>query len=160
MWLSGWTTCMPFKSPRGFTDSKQACTPSPPLGSGQVPLFENGSRPRSLELRSRLSVKTEAQVGRVDVERPNGSPDSSQESSPLWFSLSSPEPLGIDAFIHPWPDMRLYKIPPVKLIPAVLVRVRETGVRLLLVAPFWSSQTWLSELIPLLYRPSWEIPIR
>ncbi len=33
-------------------------------------------------------------------------------------------------------------------------------IRLLLVAPFWPSQMWFSELIPLLYRPPWEIPIR
>ncbi len=78
----------------------------------------------------------------------------SQESShcPLWISLSSPVPLGIDAFAHPWPDMRLYAFQPVKLIPAVLCRVNESGVRLLLVALFWPSQTWFSELIPLLYR--------
>ncbi len=48
--------------------------------------------------------------------------------------------------------------PPVKL--TVLCRVKESGVRVLLVAPFWPSQTWFSELIPLLYRPPWEIPIR
>ncbi len=49
--------------PRGFTVAhpKQACTPSPPLGSGQVSLIESGSRPGSLEPRSRLSVETEAQ---------------------------------------------------------------------------------------------------
>ncbi len=79
----------------------------------------------------------------------------SQELSqcPLWFSLSSPAPLGIDALAHPWLDRRLYAFSPVKLIPAVLCRVKESGVRLLLVAPFWPSQTWFSELIPLLYRP-------
>ncbi len=75
-------------------------------------------------------------------------------------SSSSPAPLCIDAFTHPWPDMRLYAFPPVKLIPAVLCRMKESGVRLLLVAPFWPSQTWFSELIPLLYWPPWEIPIR
>ncbi len=86
----------------------------------------------------------------------------SQELSqcPLWFSLSSPATLGIDAFAHPWPNMRLYAFPPVKLIPAVLCRVKVSGVRLLLIAPFWPSQTWFSELVPLLYRPPWEIPIR
>ncbi len=85
----------------------------------------------------------------------------SQESSqcPLWFSLSSPATLGIDAFTHPWPNMRLYAFPPVKLIPAVLCRVKVCGVCLLLIAPFWPSQTWFSELIALLYRPPWEIPI-
>ncbi len=50
----------------------------------------------------------------------------SQESSQclLWFSLGSPATLGIDAFVHPWPNMRLYAFPPVKLIPGVLCRVK------------------------------------
>lgn len=86
----------------------------------------------------------------------------SQESSqcPLWFSLNPPAPLGIDAFAHPWPMQKLYAFPPIKLIQAVLARVRESGVRLLLVAPFWPSQPWFSELIPLLESPPWKIPIR
>ncbi len=46
----------------------------------------------------------------------------SQESShcPLWFSLSFPTTLGIDAFAHPWPNVSLCAFPPIKLIPAVL----------------------------------------
>ncbi len=86
----------------------------------------------------------------------------SQESSqcPLWFSLSFPTTLGIDAFAHPWPKFSLHAFPPIKLIPAVLCRVKVSGARLLLIAPFWPSQTWFSELTPLLYRPPWEIPIR
>ncbi len=42
---------IPYKSPRGFTVThpKQACTSFSPLGSGQVPLLESGSRPGSLE---------------------------------------------------------------------------------------------------------------
>ncbi len=86
----------------------------------------------------------------------------SQGSSqcPLWFSLNFPTTLGIDAFAHPWPNVSLYAFPPIKLIPAVLCRVKVSGARLLLIAPFWPSQTWFSELTPLLYRPPWEIPIR
>ncbi len=65
------------KSPRGFTFAhpKQTCTPSSPLDSGQAPLLESSSRPGSLEPRSRLSVETEAQIGGVDAEPPNSSPD-------------------------------------------------------------------------------------
>ncbi len=68
----------------------------------------------------------------------------SQESSqcPLWLSLSFPTTLGIDAFAHPWPNVSLYAFPPIKLIPAVLCRVKVSGARLLLIAPFWPSQTW------------------
>ncbi len=71
----------------------------------------------------------------------------SQESSqcPLWFSLNFPTTLGIDAFAHPWPNVSLYAFPPIKLIPAVLCRVKVSSARLLLIAPFWPSQTWFSE---------------
>ncbi len=34
----------------------------------------------------------------------------------------SPYLSGIDALVHPWPDMNLYAFPPVKLIPAVFVQ--------------------------------------
>ncbi len=86
----------------------------------------------------------------------------SQETSqcPLWFSMSFPTTLGIDAFAHLWPNVSLYVFPPIKLIPAVLCRVKVSGARLLLIAPFWPSQTWFSELTPLLYRSPWEIPVR
>ncbi len=53
---------------------------------------------------------------------------------PLWFSLSHPTSRSIDALTHLWPDMKLYAFPPVKLIPAVLCRVKMCGVCLLLVA--------------------------
>ncbi len=164
------------KSPNGFVvgHPEQACAQSSPLVSGQVPLSESGSRSGSLEPCSRFSVETETQSGGMDVE-PSDSGQiwdlfgeakvdlfASQESSqyPLWFSLSSPAALGIDTFAYPWPNARLYVFPPVKQNPAVLCRVKESGVRLLLVAPFWPSQMWFSELIPLLYRPPWEIPIK
>ncbi len=72
----------------------------------------------------------------------------SQESTqcPLWFSLSHPTSLGIDALAHPWSDMNLHAFPPVKLIPAELCRVKTYGVRLLLVARSGllrrGSQSW------------------
>ncbi len=86
----------------------------------------------------------------------------SQESSqcPLWFSLGFPTTLGIDAFADPWPNASLYAFPPIKLIPVVLCRVKVSSAPLLVIAPFWPSQTWFSELTLLLYQPPWEIPIR
>ncbi len=86
----------------------------------------------------------------------------SQESTqcPLWFSLTHPASLGIDVLAHPWPDMKLYALPQVKLMPTVLRRVKTCGLRLLLVAPFWPSKTWFSELISLLEVDPWEIPVR
>ncbi len=56
--------------------------------------------------------------------------------------------------------MKLYTLPPVKLISVVLYRIKTCGVYLILVAPFWSSQTWFSGLTSLLEGDLWEIPIR
>ncbi|XP_053089208.1 uncharacterized protein LOC128318105 [Pangasianodon hypophthalmus] len=58
-----------------------------------------------------------------------------QETShcPLWFSLTHPAPLGLDAMVQTWPRLRLYAFS-----AFFLERVRRDGVHLLLVAPFWS----------------------
>ncbi|KAI5086595.1 NACHT, LRR and PYD domains-containing protein 12-like, partial [Silurus meridionalis] len=42
-----------------------------------------------------------------------------QETShcPLWFSLSHPAPLGLDAMVQSWPRLRLYAFPPIALLP-------------------------------------------
>ncbi len=167
---------IPHKSPKGFTVAhpEQACALASPLVSEQVPLPESSLRSGSFEpavdflLRQKLrpgewmlNRQTVVQIwdlfGEVEVNL-----FATQESSqcPLWFSLSSPAPLSIEAFAHPWPNVRLYAFPPVKLNPAVLCRVKKSGVRLLLIALFWPFQTWFSELILLLYRSPWEIPIR
>ncbi len=72
-----------------------------------------------------LNCQTVSQIwdlfGKVEVDL-----FASQESSqcPLWFSLSFQTTLGIDAFAHPWPNVSLYAFPPIKLIPAVLCRVK------------------------------------
>ncbi len=79
---------------------------------------------------------------------------------PLWYSLTHPAPLGLDAMVHTWPRLRLYAFPPIALLPGVLERVRRDGVRLLLVAPFWLGRVWFSDLISLLDGSPWEIPVR
>ncbi|KAL0196894.1 hypothetical protein M9458_005434, partial [Cirrhinus mrigala] len=58
-----------------------------------------------------------------------------QETSqcPLWFSLSHPAPLGLDAMVQTWPRLRLYAFPPIALLPGVLERVRQDGISLLMV---------------------------
>ncbi len=128
--------CVPHKPSGGFTVAHpgQACAPSSPLVPGQVPLFEGGSRSGNTEPRGRFSVETETQAGRMDVEPSDGIPDlrfvwqsgsgSLCFSRVIWFSLSFPTTLGIDAFAHPWPNVILYAFPPIKLIPAVLCRVK------------------------------------
>ncbi len=79
---------------------------------------------------------------------------------PLWYSLTHPAPLGLDAMVQTWPRLRLYAFPPIVLLPGVLERVRRDGVRLLLVAPLWPDRVWLSSLISLLDGSPWEIPVR
>ncbi len=149
--------CVQHKPSRGFTVAHpgQACAPSSPLVPGQVPFLKRSSRSGNFELRGRLSVETETQAGRVDVEPSDGSPNLESVwrsgSGPLCFSRVVPMPalvlpkfpttLGIDVFAHPWPNVSLYAFPPVKLIPAVLCRVKMSGARLLLIAPFCPSQT-------------------
>lgn len=79
---------------------------------------------------------------------------------PLWFSIRDREaPLGVDALASRWPDMILYAFPPIRLIPAVLDKIRAERTRLLLVAPRWESQVWFASLITLLDGPPWEIPV-
>lgn len=70
----------------------------------------------------------------------------SQETAqcPLYFSLSHPAPLGLDAMAHTWPRMRLYAFPPVALLTGVLARVRQQGSCLLLIAPRWPNRIWIS----------------
>ncbi len=142
--------CVPHKPPRRFTVAHpgQACAPSSPLVPRQVPLpgilnlaADFLSRQKLRPGEWMLNHQTVSQIwdlfGKAEVDL-----FASQESSqcPLWFSLSFPTTLGIDAFAHPWPNVSLYAFPPIKLIPAVLCRVKVSGARLLLIAPFWPSQ--------------------
>ncbi len=79
---------------------------------------------------------------------------------PLWYSLTHPAPLGLDAMVQTWPRLRLYAFPPIALLPGVLERMRRDGVRLLLVAPFWPGRVWFSDLISLPDGSPWEISVR
>ncbi len=79
---------------------------------------------------------------------------------PLWFSLSPPLPLGLDALAHEWPKTNLYAFPPIRLLPVVLFRVRSDKVEhLLLVAPWWPTQSWFSDLVSVLACPTCEVPL-
>ena len=75
-----------------------------------------------------------------------------------FFSLTGSSTLGVDALAHPWPRGLLYAFPPLPLIPPTLARVRNQGLRLLLVAPAWGS--WRSDVVPLLYDQPWQLPLR
>ncbi len=76
----------------------------------------------------------------------------SQETAqcPLYFSLTPPAPLGLDAIANTWPRWGLYAFPPIALLPGVLAKVRQQESRLLLMAPRWPTRIWFSDLISLL----------
>ncbi len=65
-----------------------------------------------------------------------------------------------DALAHDWLNLLLYAFPPITLLPQVVRRIREQGHKVLLVAPLWRNQPWLSELTPLLTAAPWPVPLR
>lgn len=80
---------------------------------------------------------------------------------PMFFSLQDEDaPLGVDALAHPWPNVLLYAFPPLCLITPTLFRVKEQGLRLILIAPRWPRAPWLAEIIPLLHAQPWPLPLR
>ncbi len=80
---------------------------------------------------------------------------------PLWFALSHTSPLGLDALAHEWPRTRLYAFPPIQVLSVVLLRIRAERVEhLLLLSPWWPTQSWFSDMVSLLFGPPWEIPLR
>src|SRR4029434_14520 len=80
---------------------------------------------------------------------------------PLYFSLwELNAPLGVDALAHKWPNHALlYAFPPIALIPPTLARVREKRLSLILIAPRWPGKHWLAEIIEMLYREPWQLPL-
>ena len=77
----------------------------------------------------------------------------------LYFSLTEGT-LGTDALAHSWPRGRKYAFPPVSLLAQTLRKVREDEEQVTLVAPYWPTRTWFSELILLATAPPWPIPLR
>lgn len=73
-----------------------------------------------------------AEVGRAEVDL-----FASGETThcPLWFTLTLPSPLGLDAIVQTWTRLCLHAFPPIALLPAVLARVHQGQFHLLLVAP-------------------------
>ena len=110
----------------------------------------------------RLSTKVCDQIwlifGRASVDL-FASHDTAQ--CPLYFSLRELNaPLGVDALAHEWPNHALlYAFPPIALIPPTLARVREKRLSLILIAPRWPGKHWLAEIIEMLYREPWQLPL-
>ncbi len=62
-----------------------------------------------------------------------------------------------EVLAHDWPNLLLYAFPPITLLPQVNWY---QGHKVLLVAPLWRNQPWLSELTQLLTAAPWPVPLR
>ncbi len=60
---------------------------------------------------------------------------------------------------HEWPRTLLYAFPPIVLISPTLYRVREEGLKLILIALRWPGKYWLAEIIHMLYKDPWSLPL-
>ncbi len=78
---------------------------------------------------------------------------------PLWFSLTHPAQIWLDAMVQMWPRLHLYAFPPIALLPGVLESVCWDEVCLLLVVPYWPGCPWFEALVGLLEDSPWEIPV-
>ncbi len=127
------------------------------LNQGADILSRQGLRPGGWRLHPEVVELLWREFGQAEVDL-----FASQEMThcPLWFSLTHPAPLGLDAMVQTWPRLRLYAFPLIVLLPGVLERVCRDGVRLLLVALFWPARVWYSDLVSLPDGSPLEIPIR
>lgn len=154
-----------------FMPLVQAGTPDPSVGSGEAPLTKSSVYSWVSQSGGRHPVEAGAETWRVHPEvvellwKEFGQAEVDlfelQETTncPLWFSLTHPAPLSLDAMVQTWPRLHLYAFPQIVLLPGVLERVSRDGARLLLVAPFWPAQVWFSDLVSLLNGSPLEIPI-
>ena len=64
--------------------------------------------------------------------------------------VPSPDAWAVDALVLDWAFMDGYAFPPFALVGRVVRKATATQCRLILVAPFWPSQTWFRPLLALL----------
>ncbi len=96
---------------------------------------------------------------------PHSSQQTSHYSSPIWFSLMHPAPLGLEgadvaeaSSVCIWSCISVCIM--IALLPGVLERVRRDRALLLLIVPRWPGRVWFPDLIYLLDEPPLELPIR
>ncbi|KAK3568430.1 hypothetical protein QTP86_006944 [Hemibagrus guttatus] len=103
-----------------FTPYVQVGAADPALGRDQTPFAESDFCSRAHKSGDRLPVETSAEAWGVVVEsiwRIYGQAEvdlfTSEESThcPLWYSLSHPAPLGLDALVQTWLRLHLYTFP-------------------------------------------------
>jgi hypothetical protein len=76
------------------------------------------------------------------------------------FVSWGPEPLAwyVDAFSRPLPQgLRMYTFPPFILLGRLLAKIRRERATMVLVAPMWTGQPWLTKMAraPPLLLPQW-----
>jgi hypothetical protein len=70
---------------------------------------------------------------------------------PLYVSwIPDPSAIGVDAFTLKWRNRYNYAFPPFSLIPQVLKKMEEAQAEMLLVSPYWPTQSWFPKLLRLL----------
>lgn len=57
-----------------------------------------------------------------------------------------PECMAVDAFTIPWKFNIFYAFPPFSLIPQVIQKVIQDQATGIIITPFWTTQTWCSQL--------------
>ncbi len=129
--------------PRGssLAPPVQAGTADPLVDPREIALLEGSFHPWVHQSGSKHPVETGPEARVMDVPHRGGGADleemwdlfASRETSqcPLWFSLTHPAPLGLDAMVQTWQRLRLYAFPPIALLPGVLERVSRDDVQLL-----------------------------
>ena len=80
---------------------------------------------------------------------------------PLYCSLrEDPNAIANDALLLGWDNMESYAYPPQPLIRRVLLKVKKSKTRMILVAPNWGRRPWMSILIDLLIDIPRALPIK
>ena len=82
---------------------------------------------------------------------------------PLWFSRIPTDcaPLGVNALgLEPWPRALLYAFPPYRLLPSLLDRFEVEGRRLILVAPFETSNSWFARMVRWIKGARFDLPLQ
>ena len=65
----------------------------------------------------------------------------------------------IDAFSMNYNNLHAHAFPPTILIPSVLNKIRQSQCRIVLIAPLWPQQTWVSEVLQLLVSAPVRLPL-
>ena len=82
---------------------------------------------------------------------------------PLWFGRIPTDcaPLGVNALgLEPWPRALLYAFPPYRLLPSLLDRFEVEGHRLILVAPFETSNSWFPRMVRWIKGARFNLPLQ